>query len=362
MAHIRKRGDTYSYIVHYGTNPRTGKPNKKEKGGFKSPKEAEKAATRFLVEIEQGGHFDGKDTVKGFLASFMTAQVKHEVSSATYEMQTGYMNNHIIPILGNYKLTKLTPIDIKNFYSTKIEEGLSSGTIHNISNLLNKALRTATEWGLINKNVMQAVRRPSYSPKKIDVWTQEQAQIFMSGTVHSRFHVIYVIALSTGMRLGEITSLQWKHIDLANSTISVQQTIEVTKELIAIKESPKTSASRRLITIPEYVTKMLRVHKLQQLPNNLDLVTPGIRKDLLYPSVLAKVFKADRDELKLPKIKFHGMRHTHATILLLMGVNPKVVQERLGHANISTTLNTYSHVLPSMQKETAAKLNDAFTL
>lgn len=361
MTHIRQRGNTYSYIVHLGTDPVTGKPKKKEKGGFKSPKDAEKAANKILNEFEQGNFADSNEKLKEFIEKFLDSQIRHEVSEATFEMQKGYAVNHIYPIIGNLKLNKITPMHIQGLYSDKLKQGLSAGTIHNIGNFLSKVFRTALEWGYVNKNVMQVVRKPSYSPTRMSVWTKEQSQLFMSDTVDSRFHVVYVLALTTGMRKGEILALQWKHFDSANATLSVQQTIEVTKGNIKLKE-PKTKTSRRLITLPQFVVVLLRKHKIQQKPNTLDLITPGIKHILLYPSVLEKVYFADVERLKLPHIRFHDLRHTHATILLSMGENPKVVQERLGHANIATTLNTYSHVLPSMQKNTADKLNDVFTL
>lgn len=361
--HIRKRGNTWSYIIHYGTDPKTGKPNKKEKGGFKSPSEAEKAGNRMLVEIERGEHMNSRETLKGFMESLMKmpAQIKSKITTRTYEMQMGYMNNHILPELGHMKMIKIAPKNIVDFYNAKVEEGLSPGTIHNIANLLHKVFRFAAEWGIVNKNPVQAVGKPTYKSKQHTIWTTDEVQTFMEGTANSRFHIFYVLALTTGIRAGENAALQWRHIDFNNGTVSIQQTVEVTKNNIAIKDTPKNSSSRRLITLPQFVVKLLREYKLKQSPNRLDLITPGIKNELLYPSVLTASFKLECQQLKMPKIRVHDMRHTHATILLQMGVNPKVVQERLGHASITTTMNTYSHVIPSMQKETADKLDEVFS-
>lgn len=359
--YIRKRGKKYSFTIDVGADPVTNKRRQKTVSGFPSPKEAEKAAAEMITELSRGNLIESKVTLKEFMSDFMDNQVKHAVAENTYFMQKGYADNHIYPVLGNVALKKITPMHIQKFYSQKIDEGLSAGMIQNLGVLLGKVFRAAQEWGMINKNVVQQVRKPTYRPKQMKVWTQEEVNKFLKETQDSRFHVVYLLALTTGMRKGEILGLQWKHIDFQNATISVQQTIVYANKKLYLKE-PKTAKSRRLITIPEFVVSYLRRYKIMMPPNELDTVAQGLRQPLAYPATLEKVYYQDLDRVDVPRIRFHDMRHTHATILLKLGLNPKVVQERLGHTNIATTLNTYSHVLPSMQKDTAEKLNEAFKM
>lgn len=356
MAYIRKRGDKWSYTVDIGRDPLTGKRKQKTVSGFKTRKEAEKAAAQIVTDIERGDYIDNKVTVRQFLLDFLESNVRHAVAENTYTMQKAYCMNHILPFFGDLEMAKVTPMHISKFYNQKTEEGLSPGHIGNLGIFLNKAFRTAFEWGMLNKNVVTAVKKPSNKSKDIQVWDEVEMNRFLKETQDSRFHVVYLLALTTGMRKGEILGLQWKHIDFQNATISVQQTIVYANKKLYLKE-PKSARSRRLITIPDNVVQYLKRYKLRQPPNELDMIVAGLTHPLVYPSILEKVFYADLERVDVPKIRFHDMRHTHATILLKLGENPKIVQERLGHTNIATTLNTYSHVLPSMQKSTADKLN-----
>lgn len=372
MAYFRKRGCTcenkkkckcgakWSFTMDAGVDPATGKRKQKTVSGFDSKPEAEKACAALVTDIERGQFAENKDTLKQFILDFLENQVKQTVTESTYVMQSGYAKNHIIPFFGHMKLTQITPMHVQKFYAKKIEEGLTGGYISSLGIFLGKALKMAHQWGMVTKNVVSSVKKPVYRQVTMTVWSLEQMQHFINETQDSRFHVAYLLALTTGMRQGEILGLQWHNVDLAAGTISVQNTITIANKKIYLKE-PKTARSRRLITVPDSVITFLKKYKLRMPTNELNVVIPGIRNNLVYPQVLNNDFKKQIERLELPVIRFHDLRHTHATILLLLGENPKVIQERLGHDSISTTLDTYSHVLPSMQQAAAAKLNDILT-
>lgn len=362
MAYFKKEmNGTWRFTADIGRDPVTGKRKQKTVRGYPTRKSAEKACAELMTDIQRGDYIDSKITVQKFVMDFLVSHVKHTVAANTYEMQKAYAVNHILPFFGDLQMNKVTALHVSKFYNQKKEEGLSAGHINNFGIFLNKVFRTAMEWGMINKNVISAVRKPSYKSKDIAVWDEDQMNKFLKETQDSRFHVVYLLALTTGMRKGEILGLQWKHVDFQNATISVQQTLVYANHNLYLKE-PKSSRSRRLITIPDYVVQYLKRYKMAQPPNPLDVVVPGIKHDLLYPATLEKVYYQDLERVEVHRIRFHDMRHTHATILLKLGENPKVVQERLGHTNISTTLNTYSHVLPSMQRSVADKFELALKL
>lgn len=362
QGYFRKRGDKWSFTIDIGRDPVTNKRKQKTVSGFRTRKEAEKACAEMLTEIERGNFVNtsNKDTYGEFLLDFIDSHVKLTVARNTYDNQLALAKNHIIPVLGHIKLVKLTPLDIQQFYKLMKDKGFSGGHIQNVGNLITKSIRTAAEWGMILKDVASVVKKPSAKQEnQMKVWTIEESQTFLELSNGSKFHLVYMIAITTGMRKGEILGLQWKNIDFSNKSITVQNNLVYAGNELKLT-SPKTAASKRTITVPDFLIKYLKEYKLKQTPNTLDLVVTGVKNEMLYHNVLDQQFAKDVKSAGLPKIRFHDMRHTHATILLQMGENPKVVMERLGHSNVSVTLNTYSHVLPGMQKNVAEKLNNAF--
>lgn len=353
MAYIRKRGSTWYYTVN-AKDPVTNERAPIIKGGFASEGEARKAAQKIEDEIETQKR-KRCPNLNDFAKMYFESQVKSQVTDATYINQWHYMGM-ALERLGKKKMDQISYLDIERFYQDLLQKDVGRGTIKNIALVLNKTFRAAHKWEYIRTNVMQHVKTPTYKPTKMKVWTTKQAKLFLEGTKGTAFHIAYVIALSTGMRIGEILGLQWQDIDFENMTITITRSLKYDLvNRLHLKETKNTS-SERTIDIPETIINELREHRKTQLPG-LEMVVNWMDK-YPYPSDVSREFKCQTKALKLPQIRFHDMRHTHATMLLKMGVHIKIVSERLGHANITTTLNTYSHVLPSMQKEAAAKLND----
>jgi integrase len=291
----------------------------------------------------------------------------HTVKASTYQFKMTVINKHILPELGNIKLVDLKPLTIQKFYSKKLKAGYSASYIKSIHAVISKILKAAAEWEYIPKNIAPLIKAPRIPTRNVTVWSMEEANQFINFVQGRRFFIAYILAIYTGMRKGEILGLKWKNCDLENARLCVSQTLSKVKEGLVFQE-PKTKGSKRTISLPSFAVQCLKKHKALQ--NELKLKFGNTYEDnaLVIASGLGRpIDPADNNrDMKyvikknnLPPISFHDLRHTHATTLLLLGENPKVVSERLGHANVGITLDTYSHVLPDMQKDLAKNFDQA---
>jgi integrase len=357
---------TWSFTVDVGRDPITNKRVTDGDSGFKTKKEATDACAAMVTDYARGNlqitASKGKDTVESFMTNFLDTVLINDVEGNTLENKIVQMDKYIIPALGKIELKKLTPMAVQKFINDLIAKELSAGTIQNIMRLFNQTMNKALEWGYVTRNVIPLTSKPSYKPEKFEIWNNQQFQHFLSQTKESRLYPYYLIALTTGMRPGEIAALSWDKIDTKKNIIRVEWNAVYSKAKgLHIKPTPKNDSSKRNITVPESVISYLKRLKLSQVPNELNLVVPGIKNPIIYNSVINKIFKADVAAAGLPQLKPHGLRHTHATYLLSpspfgLGQALKAVSERLGHANANTTLSTYSHVLPNMQESLAEQL------
>ncbi len=350
----------------------TGKRKQKFKGGFKTKKEAEKACAELITQIENEQYIEpSKIRLKDFILEFMEEHEKQTIRPTTYRTQINIIRKHIIPNLGHYELQKLTSMIIQKFYNQKAKEGYSGSYIKHMHAILCKTLRTAHEWEVVNKNVTTLVRSPRIERKEVQTWTIDEAKRFLSVVQNRRLYIAYVLAIFTGMRKGEILGLQWKDIDLETKRISVRRTLIKDDNGKLTFDDTKTFGSKRLISLSDFVVSSLKKRKAQlnEMKSRLgkgfqdfDLVVCNNVGTPLDLGDLNRDLNYVIEKYDFPKIKFHALRHTHATLLLLLGENPKVVAERLGHSSISITMDTYSHVTPTMQQQAADKLDQAINL
>jgi len=227
--------------------------------------------------------------------------------------------------------------------------------------VLRRALKQAIRLGLLMWNPCDAVQPPRVPHVEMVVLQPDQVTIFLEAAKTERLEALFVLAITTGMRLGELFGLQWHNVDLDRGVVQVRHTLIDVVGKLELAE-PKTQKSRRSIPLPSVATEALRKHRNMMVAEGLgDLpwvfCTPS-GNPLRRSHFNAYTFKPLLAYAGLPDIRFHDLRHTSATMLLSAGVHPKVVQERLGHAQISVTLDTYSHVLPGMQREAAAKFDE----
>lgn len=313
---------------------------------------AQREAVRDGLVVE-----DDKITFGQFFSRYYQDVLTHSVQPKTLESYESMARLHVLPTLKDYRLTAITPQILQSLYSEKLNSGLSARTVHYLHTLIHMALKQAMRWGLVVRNVADLVDKPSQKRKTPVVWNADQVGRFLKQISGHRWYPIYVLAIYCGLREGEILGLRVEDIDLLNRTLHVRQAVQylIGKGLV-IKE-PKSDAGKRPVAIPGFAVSVLTDYLLlTQKASGLIFTTSN--NTPISPRNLIRHFKSVIEELGLPDIRFHDLRHTHASLLLAAGVNPKVVQERLGHSSVTLTLNTYSHVLPGLQEAAAEKFDD----
>lgn len=311
------------------------------------------------VSAARGTYTTGEDVTLGdFIDSYMRDVAIHNLRPRTFESHSGYVRNHIKPELGHIKLSKLRPDHVQAFYAKKLEEGLAKRTVEYMHAILHKILKQAVRWDLVARNVTDLVDppRPKQTPPK--VWTTEQVKTFLDAVKDHHYYLIYLIAIYTGMRQAEILGIHKQDIDLENGIINVKNQVQPIRGKGLVVTQVKTEKSKRPVTLPETVLTLLRTH-LESVESGLIFTaSKGNTASAIWPHNLYRHFKATIEKLELPDVTFHSLRHFHATLLLQAGTNPKIVQERLGHSSVMLTLDTYSHVMPSLQEEVALKVEE----
>jgi integrase len=339
---------------------------------------AERELRRLLREVDTGEHVDPtRLTVRAWLIQWL-GTVRQEVSPKSHERYTEIVTNFLIPALGNLPLTKLAPVHIQGAYNEWAtggrrdgkKGGLSPLTRRYIHGILRSALTRAFEQQLLARNPADAFKKrlPKVEREEMTTLTAEQPARLLAAIAQARMYWPVLLALVTGMRRGEILALRWKNVDFERATLRVVESLEQTKKGLRFK-APK-SDRHRAITLPAFAVEELRRLKRQQAE---ELLMLGIRQNgetlvccradgqPLQPRSLTHQFTLLITRMTdLPRARFHDLRHSHATQLLLSGVHPKVAQERLGHSTITTTLDLYSHVTDTMQSEAAERLDAVF--
>lgn len=378
--HIRERSPG-SWEIRYslGTDPASGKRRVATATVRGDEKTAKKELRRLLRALDTNEHVDpSRITVREWLTGWLAA-VREEVSPKSHERYSEIVNNFLVSELGALPLQKLAPSDIQKVYTKWATEGrrdrkpggLSPRTRRHIHRILKSALNRAVEQQILARNPADAFKKrlPKVERREMTTLTVEQSQRLLAAIKHTRVYWPVLIALATGMRRGEVLALRWRNLDLEHSTVRVVESLEQTKTGGLRFKSPKTEKTRA-ITLPGFAVEELRRLKREQAQ---DLLKLGVRQagaTLLcaradgephQPRSLTHEFTYLVGRFKdLPRVRFHDLRHSHATQLLRAGVHPKIAQERLGHSTISTTLDLYSHVTDTMQEDAAAKLDSAF--
>jgi integrase len=341
----------------------------------KTRKEVQEKLAAALQEQKQGMLVaTPQQTVGQFLTDWLEHSHKYSVRPRTYERYEEAIRLHLSPVLGKYKLQKLSAQHVQAFYAKMAGEGLSPSTVNYYHSVLHNALGTAVKWGLVPRNVCDLVTPPRKARFEIQPFTPEQVQSFCDATRGHKWEALFTLALATGMRQGELLGLKWQDINFSTGTLQVRRILtrvpSRTSVKVFIEAEPKTQHSRRSITIASFALESLQQHRQRQEEarkkagecwQDHDYVFCTLTGTHLRPNHVVDEFKKLLKKADLPDIRFHDLRHSAATLLLGLGVHPKVVQELLGHTQISMTMDIYSHVLPSMQQDAASKLNTLFT-
>ncbi len=352
------QGTAYLVRVEYPPDPITGKRRQRSKT-FNTKREAENERAKWLVEIERGTAIEGsKMTVGEYLDHWLATIARHSVRETSYQAYETTICVHVKPALGSIALQRLTPAQVQEFYANALTAGRSAVVVHKCHLRLSQALRQAVRWQMVSRNVCDAVDPPRVTHKQAATWTAEEVKKFLVFAEKDGYHPYWLLAVATGMRRGELLGLRWQDIDIARSRVHVRQSVTVGNKGAPIFQEPKTPKARRVIPIPVEVAAALQAHRVRQNAIRLacdawrdhDLVFTVADGGPINPGNLLRNLRALAKKAEIPPLNIHALRHTHATLLLQQGQNAKVIQERLGHANISMTLSTYAHVLPDMQE------------
>ena len=310
---------------------------------------------------------DERLTVSRFLDDWLASAGK-SVRPRTLTRYELDVRRHIKPVLGNIKLTKLTPRLVQNLLNQKLEEGLSPASVRHLRAVLSRSLGQAERWGLIARNPARLVSSPRQKRPEIRALSTEEVKQFLDALGEDHWQSFYLVLLM-GLRISEALGLRWQNLDFEKQTLSITHQLQWNRgggwELV----EPKTEQSRRTLRLPEAVTGALRAHRRRQLEDKLISGSKWQENNLVFPSAIGTPNKREnihRRSFKpllirsgLPDIRFHDLRHTTGTFLTLQGVPPRVIMAKLGHSQLSTTM-AYSHILPAMQEEVAEKMGGLF--
>jgi len=338
----------------------------------KTQKEAVKAVRTANQEKDQGTLINIADQTLGdFLTAWLQDTMQHNVRPRTYIRYRELVELHIVPMLGKVKLQKLSPQQLQKLYNKKREEGYAPQTVKHIHRVLHRALNDALRWNLVARNICDAIDTPRVPKQEMKALTGEQAKLFLEAAKGDPLEALYILALTTGARQGEILALQWDSIDMMHGTLQVKQSIaRIGKQGFVISE-PKTMKSRRNIHLTALALEALRQHRIRQNEARLAagaawndqgwIFCNSVGRPIEAGNLLRRSFWPLLEKAGLPRMPFHSLRHSTASLLLSLGIHPKIVQEILGHSSISMTLDIYSHVMPVMHADAAKQLNTLLT-
>jgi integrase len=380
QGHIRERSPGSFEIRYSWKDAVTGRRRTATATVCGTRKDAQRELRSRLTALDENRHTDpSRLTVGQWLETWLNS-IREEVSPKTHERYGELVRHFLVPELGGLPLQKLTSVSIQAAYTKWSTEGrrdgksggLSPRTRRHIHRVLFAALSRATEHDppLLSRNPAAIFKKrlPKVERKQTATLTAAQSARLLECIRHSRVYWPVLIALATGMRRGEICALRWKNVDLDRGMVRVVESLEQTKTALRFK-APKTER-HRAITLPAYATEELRRLRIEQTEELLLLGVGRTGETLVCgradgephrPLSLTYEFaRLMRRITDLPRVRFHDLRHSHATQLLASGVHPKIVMERLGHSTITTTLDLYSHVTDTMQSDAAQKLDAAF--
>jgi integrase len=356
------------YMARYTVQTATGSKRKALYG--KTRGEVSEKLTTAMANRDTGLVFEGENRALGeYLDRWLSGTVKGSVKASTFEGYERMVRNHIKPELGHRKLRNLAPDHVQYFYQRKLDAGLAPGTVRLMHGILHKALEQAVKWGTVQRNVCKAVTPPKPSPEEIRPLNAEDAKRFLHAANGDRLEALYVLAVTAGLRVGELLGLKWEDLDQETDVLRVRRTRSQARTGPTFT-TPKNGKGRSM-RLTRQAVEALRVHKAAQnaerlglgelwQDNGLIFCTHG-GKPLDFRNLATASFKPLLKRAGLPDIRFHDLRHTCATLLLSRGHHPKLVQELLGHASVAMTLDRYSHVLPGMGDQTAAAMEAALS-
>jgi integrase len=330
----------------------------------------ERRLAEAMGDAAKGIVFDDDNmTVSEYLTRWLEDSAKGDLGHRAYHNYKLQIRRHISPAFGRIKLSKLTAAHIQSLYAAKLRDGLKPSSVRYIHAVLHRALEQAVRFNLIPFNPASKVVPPKVRQEEITPLDAEQARRFLYAARGDRFEALYVLSLTTGLRMGEALGLRWSDIDLDAKTLRVSRQLQRVRDGGGLVFGEPKNASRRTVDLPQRAVEALRSHRKKQMEEQLRAGSEWQDYGLVFASgkgtpldaqnIVNRHFKPLLKRTGLPNIRWHDLRHTYATLLLARGVHPTYAQKSLGHASVQLTLDRYSHWMPSMGRNTAEGIDEA---
>lgn len=364
---ITKRGENTWLIRIFLGRESNGKRKYFNKTIHGTKKDAQKFLTAKLREKDLGVFIEPASIyLNDFLNRWLEEVSKQKVREKTFNNYESLLNCHVRKKLGLKRLSDIQAYEIQKLYNDMKKANYSPKTIRHVHNVLSSALKQSVKWKMLMQNPCDVCELPRQEKVEMKYLTPEQTTNFLDAAKDDKYFLVFLMAIETGMRPGEYLGLQWKDVDFENKIIAVRRAVFIRKGGGFIFTEPKTKRSSRSIPLSNSMIMTLKAHRRNQLEvrmkrganyQNHDLIFASeIGTPIMHRNLHRRHFKPILEKAKLPDIRLYDLRHTTATLLLSAGENPKVVSERLGHSSIVLTMDVYSHVLPSMQKDATSKM------
>ena len=327
----------------------------------------QKKLTAALHARQTGTLTDARGLTTGeFLDQWLEDIIKPSVRPWTYKGYEVHVRLHLKPTLGRVPLEKLTAAHVQKLVNEKMRNGLKPKSVRYLLGTLRAALNQALRWELVPKNAATLVDGPRVEQFEIQPFSPEEARKFLNSIRGDRLEALYSVALTMGLRQGEALGLRWKDVDLELGFLRISKQLQRVDGKLELVD-PKTRRSRRSLAMPATIVEALKTHRDRQDNERRSAGDKWTETDLVFTTpigtgiegtAISKDFHRRLERAGLPHRRFHDLRHSCATLLLVQGVSPRVVMDVLGHSQIGLTMNTYSHVIPDLRREAARRMDD----
>jgi integrase len=340
---VARKGNTWFIVLELGSDDHGKRRRKWVSGGWYTEEAARASLPQVLAD-------HGLLTVEAWLLRWLELK-RATLRPTTWEGYGRLLRKHVLPRIGELPVQTLSPDHIDELYRNLLAARLAARTVRQVHAILRKAGNDAVRKGMLERNPALAADPPRVEEAMVRVWTPAQVAHFLSATAHDEFSALWVLAATTGLRRGELLGLRWEDIDLERAALFVRRTkVWTGRELV--ESQPKTRHGRRVVALDPRTVAVLRRYQLRSRVFPMDR---GVFPDL-DPSWVSKRFTVLAERAGLPHIRFHDLRHTHATLGLLAGVDAKVISMRLGHHSAGFTADYYQHLLAGMQEQAATRM------